>query len=46
MAATLALARARNPERFSTDQMPQILVVSDAAWINKPADNTEVKLAA
>ena len=47
-AATLATARARNPERFSTNLDPKILATPDAAWINKPteAQNVEPKLAA
>ncbi len=45
-AATLALARARNPERFNTDRIPKILTIPDAAWINEPAKETEVELAA
>ncbi|MBG6215255.1 transposase InsO family protein [Cryobacterium sp. CAN_C2] len=45
-AATLALARARNPERFTTDRMPEILSIPATAWINKPTDSTEAKLAA
>ncbi|TFD27998.1 IS3 family transposase [Cryobacterium cryoconiti] len=46
-AATLATARARNPERFSTAADPKILATPDAAWINKPAaQEEEPKLAA
>ena len=47
-AATLAAARARNPERFSTSCDPRILAAPDAAWINKPteAQEDEPKLAA
>jgi putative transposase len=47
-AATLAKARARNPERFSTNLDPKILATPDAAWINKPteAQEEEPKLAA
>ena len=46
-AATLAAARARNPERFSTNLDPKILATPDAAWINKPAEQEEgPKLAA
>ncbi len=46
-AATLATARARNPERFSTNRDPKILATPDAAWINKPAAQEEApKLAA
>ena len=35
-AATLAVARADNPERFTTTIPPKILRVPDAAWINPP----------
>jgi putative transposase len=35
-AATLALARAHNPERFTSTTPPKILAVPDAAWINPP----------
>ncbi|TFC18507.1 transposase, partial [Cryobacterium algoritolerans] len=47
-AATLDKARARNPERFSTNLDPKILATPDAAWINRPAEPQEVdpKLAA
>ena len=47
-AATLATARARNPERFSTGCDPKILATPAAAWINKPAEaqEQEPKLAA
>ena len=47
-AATLAKARARNPERFSTNLDPKILATPDAAWINKPteAQEEEPRLAA
>jgi transposase InsO family protein len=45
-AATLATARARHPERFSTNHDPKILATPDAAWINKPAaQDKEPKLA-
>ena len=46
--ATLAEARARNPERFSTSVDPKILTTPDTAWINKPAQaqEDEPKLAA
>jgi transposase InsO family protein len=37
-AATLDAARARFPERFSTNHTPKILNIPDAAWINKPAE--------
>ena len=37
-AATLDAARARFPERFSTNRAPKILTIPDAAWINKPVD--------
>jgi len=47
-ASTLAAARARNPERFSTNLDPKILATPDAAWINRPteAQETKPKLAA
>ena len=47
-AATLAKARARNPERFSTNLDPKILATPDAAWINNPTEAQEgtPKLAA
>lgn len=46
-AKTLAKARARNPERFSTNLDPKILATPDTAWINKPAEQEdEPKLAA
>jgi putative transposase len=35
-AATLALARAHNPERFTSTTPPKILAVPDTAWINPP----------
>jgi len=49
-AATLDAARARFPERFSTNQTPKILSIPTTAWINKPADkpieNEGLELAA
>ena len=45
-AIVLAGARSRNPERFAATQDPKILTIPDAAWINKPADNTEIEQAA
>jgi len=45
-AVVLAGARGRNPERFTTNQDPKILAIPDIAWINKPADNTDIELAA
>jgi putative transposase len=33
---TLAAARARNPERFTTNTDPKILAVPETTWINKP----------
>jgi putative transposase len=33
---TLAAARARNPERFTTTGEPKILATPQAAWINQP----------
>ena len=44
--ATLAAARAQNPERFSTTQDPKILTLHDTVWINKPAEQDEVQPAA
>lgn len=35
-AATLTLARAANPERFTSSTPPKILQLPDAAWINPP----------
>jgi transposase InsO family protein len=35
--ATLATARALNPERFSNTLDPKILALPDTTWINKPA---------
>ena len=34
--ATLTLARAANPERFSSSNLPKILQLPDSAWINPP----------
>jgi len=45
-AAVLAGARSRNPERFATTQDPKILAIPTTAWINQPADNTGIELAA
>ncbi|GEM_PF-1600526 len=42
----LADARARNPERFTTNHDPEILAIPTTAWINNPAERTEQKLAA
>lgn len=48
--ATLAAARAQNPERFATTTDPKILALTDTTWINKPAEKadeeTDTKLAA
>jgi putative transposase len=35
-AATLAVARAANPERFTSSTPPKILHLPDSAWINPP----------
>lgn len=43
---TLAIARAKTPERFTTNNDPKILAIPDTAWINKPADLTGTKAAA
>jgi putative transposase len=45
-AAVLAAARTRHPERFTTTQDPKILTIPTTAWINQPADNTGIELAA
>jgi transposase InsO family protein len=45
-AAVLATARSQHPERFATTQDPKILTIPTTAWINKPADNTGIELAA
>jgi len=45
-AAVLAAARGRHPERFATTQDPKILAIPTTAWINQPADNTGIELAA
>lgn len=45
-AKTLAAARARTPERFTTNNDPKIIAIPDTAWINKPADKTDTKAAA
>ena len=34
--ATLAVARAANPERFTSSTAPKILHLPDTAWINPP----------
>ena len=48
--ATLAAARAQNPERFSTSADPTVLALPSTTWINKPAEKaeeeTDQKLAA
>lgn len=45
-ARTLAVARAKNPERFHTNQIPKILAIPTAAWINQPKEKTESEAAA
>ncbi|WP_407342188.1 IS3 family transposase [Pengzhenrongella phosphoraccumulans] len=45
-AVVLADARGRHPERFATTQDPKILSIPTTAWINQPADNTGIELAA
>ena len=45
-ALTLATARGRNPERFSSTRDPKILSIPNTAWINKPAEKTETEAAA
>lgn len=37
----LAAARAKHPERFSTNHDPKILALPDAAWINKPKEEKD-----
>jgi putative transposase len=44
--ATLDAARAKNPERFSTDHSPKILALPEHAWINQPAEGITIELAA
>lgn len=39
--ATLAAARAQNPERFATTADPKILALPGTTWINKPAEKAE-----
>ena len=41
----LAQARARHPHRFGTTTAPKILELPDAAWINRPAQNTTQETA-
>jgi transposase InsO family protein len=43
--ATLAQARVKHPERFTTNADPKILALPGPAWINQPLETTE-KLAA
>ena len=43
--ATLAAARAQNPERFSTTRDPKILTLHNTVWINKPDDDEETNPA-
>ena len=45
-AVVLAAARSQHPERFTTGQDPKILSIPTTAWINQPADNTGIGLAA
>ncbi len=45
-AKTLAAARAKTPERFTTNNDPKIIALPDTAWINKPAQKTDTKAAA
>ena len=39
--ATLAAARAKHPERFTTTSGPKILALPGPAWINQPKEITE-----
>lgn len=41
--ATLAAARAQNPERFATSTDPKILALPSTTWINKPAETPDKK---
>ncbi|MGY2744962.1 hypothetical protein ACVWZ8_002079 [Arthrobacter sp. UYCu723] len=43
--ATLAAARARHPERFTTTTDPKILALPGPAWINQPKEITEQSAA-
>ena len=45
-AVVLAAARSQHPERFATTDDPKILAIPATAWINQPADNTGIELAA
>jgi len=45
-ARTLAVARAKNPERFHTNQITKILAIPTAAWIKQPKEKTESEAAA
>jgi len=45
-AVVLAAARGRHPERFATTEDPKILAIPTTAWINQPADNSQIELAA
>ena len=45
-AKTLAAARTKTPERFTTNNDPKILTIPDTAWINKPAEKADIKIAA
>ena len=45
-ALVLAGARSRHPERFATTRDPKILAIPTTAWINQPADNAGIELAA
>ena len=44
--ANRLLADRKNPERFSTNTDPKILTLPRAAWINKPIEKADEKLAA
>ena len=43
--ATLAAARAKHPERFTTTTDPKILALPGPAWINQPQEITEPSAA-
>jgi putative transposase len=43
--STLAAARAKHPERFTTVTDPKILALPGPAWINQPKEITEQSAA-
>lgn len=44
--SVLAAARAKHPHRFGTTAAPKILDLPNSAWINRPADESEISEAA